>query len=197
VEEARVYQAMLDDGMEMDEVAQLTHKNPAKVKRSLPLLALCRTIRDQIGKSPDAGGLDVHVAEVMAERFGRYGIDHTHQQELYNKVFAHSDLTVNFVRSFLDTVGPALKASSEQGFLFAVPASVTEVVKDQENMGQELRRARRGLAWLMQCLPSGVLDTHAPELAGLLKRDGDALLEKIKDADTAHGEMLGKLVLIK
>jgi hypothetical protein len=94
-------------------------------------------------------------------------------------------------------VGPAMQAKAEQGFLFAVPASVTEVVKEQENRGQELRRARRGLAWLMQCLPSGVLDDLTPELAALLKRDGEPMLETIKDADIAHGEMLGKLVLIK
>ncbi len=195
-EEARVFQEMLDANIPIDKVATKCHVTAGYVRKSLPLNGLCRDIRLMVGHTPDAGGVDKYIAQAMAERFARHKIGPQQQQELWHKVLKHADLTVPFVRSFLDTVGAKLAektSAGTDGFLFEIPTSVASVMGAMKDRAQHLRQASRGLAWLMQCKDGGILATHFPALKDLLDREGAERLEALKAAADNDGKIVGVL----
>jgi hypothetical protein len=128
---------------------------------------------------------------VMAERFQRYQTPPIVQQELWHKVFKHVELTVKFVSAFLDRIGEAKPCKDDQ-MLFAIPPAVEHLVKNMRNHADNLRRAERGLAWLLQCKPSGVLDGFG-ELKEVLDKTGAAMLAQIKEQTTEDAGLLGQL----
>lgn len=197
-EEAGAYQEMLDSGLSLAEVATLAHKSTHHVRKMLPLNTLCREIRCVVGAPADAGGIDKHVAQVMAERFQRYNLGPMVQRELFQKVFKNMELTANFIAAFLDRIGAAASRGSKDdaatgdGFLFNIPPAVENLVKSMRDNADNLRRAQRGLAWLLQCKDSGVLDDYA-ELKTLLDRTGDQTLEQLKQQVVNDAAVLGGL----
>lgn len=193
-EEARVFQSMLDAGKEIDQIAALVHKSPAYVRKTIPLNCLCRDIRAMVGATPDAGGLDKHIAQALAEKIQQYKIGAAQQQELWHRVLKHADLTVAFVRALIDRIGGTVASSSEDGMLFNIPASVTVAVEEMKDRANQLRRAERGLAWLMQCKDSGVLDQF-PEMKSMLDARGESMLSQIKGQTASDANVIGQLCL--
>jgi hypothetical protein len=70
--------------------------------------------------------------------------------------------------------------------------TVTHAVKSMKDRAEMLRRAERGLGWLMQCKDSGVLD-DMPSLRDLLDSQGAAMLDKIKAVTAEDAEVIGSL----
>jgi hypothetical protein len=164
------------------------------VRKTIPLNCLCRDIRIMVGASPDAGGIDKHIAQAMAEKFQQYKIDAAQQQELWHRVLKHADLTATFVRSCsIASAAPSHRPES-QDLLFAIPANVTAAIADMKDRANDLRRAERGLAWLLQCKDSGVLDSFG-ELKSLLDESGATMLATIKLQTTADADVIGQLCL--
>ena len=197
-EEARVFQEMLDAPMGIDRVALLTHRTEHYIRKSLPLLGLCRDIRAMVGRSPDAGGVDKFIAQTMAERFGRYGIGPQQQQELWHRVLKHADLSQKFVAALIDQVGKDLAAKSggpDEGFLFQIPAGVEHVMRAMRGRADNQRRVQRGLAWLMQAdRESNVLAQAFPELKKLLDASGAEMLDRANRLTEQDATVIGALV---
>lgn len=196
-EEARVFQEMLDAGYHIEKVATLCHKSSASyIRKMLPLNGLARDIRIMIGVNPDAGGIDKHIAQTLAERFAYYGIGVQIQQELWQKAMKHADLTVRFVRTFIDKIGISLQARSktEDGFLFEIPPQVSSVIQDMKGRADNQRRVQRGLAWLLQVQREGP-DVLAdfPELDTVLRANGAKWLGKAKEMTESDATVLSAL----
>jgi hypothetical protein len=196
VEEAKVFQEMLEAGIAIDKVATMTHKSEHYIKKSLPLNCLCRDIRAVVGANPDAGGIEKHVAQAMAERFLRFGIGPQVQAELFHKVLKHADLTKAFVEKFLDRVGEQLaeKSKLDDGFLFEIPSTIEAAVKGLKGRAENQRRVERGLAWLLQAQKESTVLAAFPELNALLADQGVAWLRSIKEQTEADATVLGVLV---
>ena len=196
IEEAKVFQEMLDAGMDLAEVARRTHKRESYIREALPLNGLCHDIRIHVGRSPDAGGIEVFVAKALAERFARYGIPAQQQQELWHKVLVHADVTKSFVVKLLDNIGRDLAAKHADGLLFEVPASAAQVMKAMKGRADNQRRIERGLAWLMQAKKEApdILGTLCPELKTLLDKQGDGLLSSVKQLTEVDAAVIGAFV---
>lgn len=203
-EEAKVFQEMLDRGMSLEEVAKHAHKGTGYVQNLLPLNFLIREIKDAIGRSPDSGGIDKHIASVMGSSFKKHDIGPQQQQEIWHKVFCKADLTANFVRKFLERIAPVMKEKQTQGVLFEIPPSVAGVLDDMNKRSQNLRRFQRGLAWLLQALAESgesLVDLErvaaVMELRNFLEGAGERALEAIKNATEADAGVLSNIVLSK
>jgi ParB-like chromosome segregation protein Spo0J len=201
-EEAKVFQEMLDRGMPIEEVARHAHKGVGYVQNLLPLNFLIREIKDAIGRSPDSGGIDKHIASVMGAAFKKHVIEAQQQQEIWQKVFCKADLTANFVRKFLERIAPAMQAKQSQGELFEIPPSAMEVVEKMNKRSQNLRRFQRGLAWLLQAIQDSddVLDDldQEPaviELRNFLEGAGERALQAIVNATESDAGLLSNVVL--
>jgi ParB-like chromosome segregation protein Spo0J len=191
-EEAKVFQAMLDEVKDIEVVARLVHKSVGYIQKTLPLNCLCRDIRIMIGKPEDAGGVDKYIAQAMAERFQRYGIDIGQQQQLWHRVFKNCSLTSRFVREVLDRIGQAAAVKGGDGVLFALPANVETIVADFKDRANQVRRAERGLGWLLGVKDCGILD-DLPELKALLDRRGQSMLACVRAKVTADADLIGQL----
>jgi len=193
-EEAKVFQAMEKTGMDLADIARQVQRSEAYVRKTLALNCLCSDIKAAIGLSPDAGGIDKHIAQAMAEKFQQYNVTPAQQQELWHRVLKHGNLTAKFVRALIDKIGGGLSERQVDGFLFAIPKSVTSAVKDMKDRAEMLRRAERGLQWLMQCKDSGVID-DLPQLRRLLDKRGNAMLTKLQAKTAEDAEVIGSLCI--
>ena len=200
VEEARVFQAMLDAGHDTAGVAQLAHRSANYVRKLLPLLSLATDIAERIGHTPDAAGIDKHVACVLAERFERHGIAKAAQQQLWHSTLKHADLTTTLARQVVDRLAASLAGlppREQANLLFDMPVDAEAAVRRIADRAQHVRRATRGLAWLLQAVREGGLDVFdgVPELRDLLTSKGDAMLETIKQAGEADAAVITALAL--
>ena len=192
-EEARIFQQMLSEGLSISDAAERAHRSIDYVKQMLPLNGLAECIKGAIGRSADGGGIDKGIAIAMAERFQRHGIEKAQQQELYLKVFAHSPLSVEFVRAAIDEIAPRIKETVTQGVLFAVPASVTAAVKDMKDRARRLAKVTRAVRALVSEAGSDVLN-GLPELQQLLQVDGERMLGQLEYEVASDGQVIGQLV---
>jgi hypothetical protein len=177
-EQAKVFQAMLDSGMSIKQIATEAHRSVGFIQQTIPLNALCRDLRDAMALSPDAGGIDAYIGKLLGSKFQQYGITVGQQQELWHKVLKHADLTAGFVRSLLDRIGQQLAGRETQDVLFAMPASVTAVVADLRDRAQVMRRADVGMNHLIFCEKHGVWDQF-PDLKKIITEQGDAIRKAI------------------
>jgi ParB-like chromosome segregation protein Spo0J len=193
-EQARVFQAMLDSGMSMEQVCKASHRSASYVKQSLPLNGLCRDIRLAMNLSPDAGGIDAYLGKLLAAKFQQYGVLPAQQQELWHRIFKHASLTTRFVRELMDRIGPPVAKRAKDGLLFELPANIEQVVTDLKDRAQLVRRAERGLSWLLGCKDSGILD-DCPDLKSFLDRDGLRFLRGIQAKVAGDAEILSELCI--
>jgi hypothetical protein len=192
-EQARVFRAMLDSKMSIEQVATAAHRSVSYIRSTLSLNVLCNDIRFAMTLTADAGGIDVHIAKLLAAKFEQYGIGAAQQQDLWHRALKHADLTAGFVRALLDRIGNGLaQTSGTQDMLFAIPANVASVMSDLRDRSQHLRRAERGLAWLVQCKDSGVLD-DLPELKTLLDCRGKMMLDSVRNKTQEDADIIGRL----
>jgi hypothetical protein len=197
MEEARVYKAMMSDGLGIADIAKLAHKDPVTIRRTLSLNMLAACIQERIGKPADAGGIGKDMAATMAELFARYNIGAPQQQEFFNQYFAHGELTPTYVRSIVRNIAAQMAnmASGSESMLFAPRQSVREAAKEMAARAKFLEKAERSLSGLLCCLDSGVLDAF-PQLKSLLSRDGQAMLAQIQYEADADGSSVGKLAMV-
>jgi hypothetical protein len=85
-----------------------------------------------------------------------------------------------------------IRAGGDGDFLFELPAAVATAMSEMRDKAQMVRRACRGLAWLMGCKDSGILD-DTPELKSLLDRRGGAMLDIVKAKTAQDAEIIGRL----
>lgn len=191
-EEAKVFQSMLEAGRTVDQVATAAHRSVSYVRGSLPLNGLCRDIREAMTLSPDAGGVDAYLGKLLAAKFAQYGIEVGQQQQLWHRIFKHASLTARFVREIMDRIGPPAAVRSRTGMLFELPANIESVVADLKDRAQHVRRAERGLSWLIGCVDTGILDGF-PDLKRLLVQDGDRMLDEVKGRVAGDAGILAEL----
>lgn len=191
--EARGFQLMRDRGLTDETIATRSHKKPDYIKRMLRLNTLAECIKERIGKPGDAGGISKDCAMVLAVEFDNYGIKPQQQQEIYNKVLAHSELTPGFIRGLLKKLGPAMKSSTENA-LFAIPATVEGAVKTVQDKARAIKRAAAALATLMALADDGILDS-CQELLNVVQKHGQAAIDQFKYEADADAAVIGKLCL--
>jgi ParB-like chromosome segregation protein Spo0J len=192
-EEAKVYQSMLDGGLTAKEAGELAHKSEAHVSRMLILNTLCRDIRECVGASPAAGGIDILTGQVLANGFARYGVEPQQQQQLWHCVLKHALLNFQSAKRFIDRIGSRLAEKSSDGMLFAMPANAVAVVAEAKARGQAARTAKTGLALLLSARKLGGLDSQ-PELAMWLDDNGQTVLEDLSARVTEDADVLADLV---
>jgi hypothetical protein len=197
VEEAKVFQEMIDSGMDLTRVANECHVVESYVRDALPLNILCRDIRERVGKNSDAAGIEPFIAKAMAARFQKYGIGVQVQQELFQKVLKYADLTKNFVCKLIDRIGADLSAKQTVGFLFEIPASVSGVMQALKGRGDNQRRIERGLAWLMQVHETApaLLTELCPEIKLILDAKGDSMMKAVKEQTSMDAELVGACIV--
>lgn len=193
--EARGFELMKSRGMDEATIAVHSHKSEDYVRRMMKLNTLCSTIRERIGKSSDAGGIDKTCAMVLADEFKRHNIGVQQQQELYTKVLAHSELTPNFIRGLLKKVGPAMKQRAEENALFALPPSIKNAVKDAQGRAKELKRVLAIVSSFVNIADSTVLDSM-PELRSAIKAHGPAAISQLQYEADADAASIGKMVMV-
>lgn len=175
VEEGRIFKARLEEGESLADIASTSHRSASYVRRRVSLTVLCGEIQADIGQ---AYGMTAELAMVLGEAVERFGIDHAQQSQLYRKVLTHGDWTTTSLKAFLATYGARLTESGGgPGFLFELPANVGAAIEDATRLAQDRRRVKRGLMWLHQSL-DGLAEF--PELLALLKKQGEAWIEKAK-----------------
>jgi hypothetical protein len=203
VEESKVFQEMLDAGYPLDKVATLCHVSNSYVKQALPLNGLCTDIRAAVGLTHDAGGVEKFIAQAMAVRFQRFGIDKQAQQQLWHRVFAKMNLTRKFVESFLDRIGKQFqdRSKADDGFLFEIPVGVDHVIQKMKDRAQAQRKFERGLAWLMQTYEEARdgkgadIIAEYPELQAILATHGMAWLSRAKTQTQEDATLLSEVIV--
>lgn len=189
LEEARVFQSMLDSGLPMAEVATAAHRSTAHVEGRLPLNSLCLTIRRLVGLPSDGGGVPVEVACVLAERFARHNMDHQCQQNLFNELLKDVFLTTQTARQFVDKFGPEVARKSSQGLLFALPASTAAVLKTMKDQMAVMRKTANAIKQLQRADKAGIL-ASCPALTAALAAEGEQALAALTEITTTHAAQL-------
>lgn len=193
--EARGFEMMKARGLSEETIAVRSHKSGDYVRRMMKLNGLAACIRERIGKPSDAGGIDKTCALVLADEFRKYEIGVAQQQELYNKVLAHSDLTPNFIRGFLKKIAPNLKARADENALFILPPSIESAVKETQNRAKELRKILSVLTALINTVDSEVFGSM-PELRAAIKTHGPGAVTQLAYEADSDAAVIGKMVLV-
>lgn len=191
-EEAKVFQAMVDSGLDLESIGTIAHRSASYVRSTLPLNALCRDIRLAMSLAPDAGGIDAYIGKLLAAKFQQYGIGAAQQHELWHKVLKHADLTASFVRSLIDRLGQQLAGKETQDVLFAIPASVSGAVADLKDRAQVMRRADLAIKHLLFCQQHGVWDDF-PDLARIIATRGESIRATINAQVGEDASLIAKL----
>lgn len=193
-EEAAVYAEMQAEGMSLEQIAAEAHRHVDTVKRTLTLNTLCQTIKDQIGKPINAGGITKDSACELAEQFSRWAIDHQCQQQLYRDLLVKMDLTpaaVRGLRGLFAKVGQASRERhSQAGFFFSVPPNVDVIIAESKKRAAALARAERSVAALVALADGDVLD-GVPDLKVLLSKRGESWIAQLKYEQDADGASIG------
>lgn len=192
-EQARVFKAMVDDGLSIDEIAKIVHSNPCRVVATLKLNGLCRDIRMMIGKSAEAGGIDEATARVLAVGFERYGIAPDRQQQLWHSCLKDSTLNFQSAAAFLRLIGAKMGERSEERMLFEIPVNAGTVVAEAKARSSAARTAKKGLGLLLAAADAGGLD-ELPELKQWLVQNGERARGRLTEQLTQDAEALAGIV---
>jgi hypothetical protein len=192
-EQAKVFQAMLDAGNSLEDVARLAHRSAGYVRQTLALNVLCRDIREAMGLSPEAGGVDAYIGKLLAAKFQQYGIGPAQQQELWHKVLKHTDLTSEFARALLDRIGQQLAGKQTQDVLFALPANVSAVMADLKDSAQVMRRADLAMKHLIFCHTQGAWRDY-PELQRVIEQHAESIRDDIRAKADRDASLVARMI---
>ena len=193
-EESRVFQSMIDVGKTIEEIAELAHKSTSYIRKRFPLNCLCRDIRLMVGRQPRRRrtrqtyrpGPRRKVPAIQHRPLATTGtLAPRPQTRRSHRLFLFASL--------LDRIGQGVASSDSQDLLFALPANVTAAVTEMKDRANNLRRAERGLAWLLQCKRFLRIGFFSIELKSLLDRSGLEYSHNDQISTTADAEVIGKL----
>ena len=190
-EEARVFQAMIDAGRDVGDVAKLCQRRPAHVSKLLPLNGLCRDIRDAVGGDPEAGGIDFATACVLAVGFQRHEIEPQRQQEIWHGALKHAMLNFQSARKFIEAVGPKMKG--RQGALFVLPKNAAAAMEEARQEASAARSASIGVSLLLKAAERGGLK-GVPDLARWIRVHGQSAYDRLRKRVTADADVVAGML---
>lgn len=194
--EAKGFQIMRARGLDDETIAVRSHKKPEYVRRMLKLNSLAACIRERVGKPADAGGISKDCAIVLATEFENHSVKVQQQQELWNRVLAHAELTPGIIRGIMKKIGPAMKKTSDgDGALFLLPPSVEQAVKDVQSRAKELRRILTAISTLVNSADSEAFESLA-EIRACIKSHGPAAVNQLQYEVDSDAASIGKLCLV-
>lgn len=196
MEEAAAFKSLVDEGMSVEDIALRAHKDPTTIKKTILLTSLAACIQAMVGKAADAGGINKETAIILAEQFARYQIGVQQQQELYQHVLAHSNLTPNFVRSLIGKIGDAMtKRQGGADMLFAIPPSIQQTISKLQEESRETLKILTSLKALMKYADSGVLD-RIPGIKAMLTEHGATSIQQLEYEANIDGTIVADLCLV-
>ncbi len=192
-EQAAVYQAMLDDGLDTKEIAEIAQVHESTISKMLRLNGLAADIKAMVGAPATSGGIDIITAQVLACAFVEHKIEKGQQQQLWHCFLKHAQLNFQSAKKFMQRIGAKLGAKTADGMLFEIPANAIAVIHEARKRTEAFRMTRTALIFLKRAHADGALSDY-PDLVRLIDGPLDGILAAVAERVTEDGEMLADVV---